>query len=299
MISTTTGAWILVGILFILRLHALRQFHQTKQDSLVFYENVVGDVINDKGLTRSNKRIQKQSNNTSWLERVPRVCKIIHHLHIPKTGGSSILHDLETMAKFAQNTSVERMNIYVSRRTNIMKTVVPHLQEEMSKRNYPLLVSLEVGINDLHRHGYPYFNETCFFATVRDPYQWVMSAANHMAQDKHKNGTQIFPHGILAREGFLDLNNIQSKMTLFQSRVTVPSPVCLYTVETVPDLLCQLNSTNSGSICKQMSHQNSGNYTLRASSDLLESVVQERYSDDVNLWLEVLRNNGRLCYGIR
>ena len=95
----------------------------------------------------------------------------------------------------------------------------PRSVEEMVAHRFVYRPTAETPIADLKRHGYPWLSETCFFSVARDPYEWVMSAANHM------NVT------ISSRYGFFDHANIQSYMTGYGAGDHGAAFVCVGTLD--------------------------------------------------------------------
>merc|ERR1719221_103530 len=110
--------------------------------------------------------LQQEAKKTiAWQDMLPH-CSIIYHVHVPKTGGTSVLGALTEMDNYI--LANERANIYVARGSGVRKTLVPELKKSLgllgaTKRRTNVVTSNEVGIEDLIKHGYPFWNETCFF----------------------------------------------------------------------------------------------------------------------------------------
>ena len=284
----------------------------------------------------------------SWLEENLWNCPILYHIHIPKTGGtsiSSVLRNAELLDSppgGTRKTPIESKNAYVGKGKHLNSSLFPYLEKQLlsreeqtklspQKRTQPIVVSLEQGINELQQHGYPYFHQTCFFTTVREPSKWLHSAANHLTLG---NAT-MWPGEIYGTKAYLDLDNVQSAMAfgagvsydLEESMTTrrtaaprsskplpPPSPVCLYTTQTINDLLGILvNNKNKNTTSNRngasdntrgsqhgtiLGHENSRAYIVNATQEELDDVVQRRYWMDQDLWYNVTSHQGKLCFGV-
>ena len=173
-----------------------------------------------------------------------------------------------------------------------------------------IIVSAETGLDDLTEAKYPWFNETCesnplssvhycllsvddqpsdvkssdagFFSVVRNPYEWVLSAENHMRQTHHG--------GFYSNYGYFDLGNIQSRMTGYGSSGISAATVCVGTI----DHFSNFESGLVGGIVPltvENEKPHSHNYTAE-----LRTYIQERYNEDLELSAFVHRQQKLVCW---
>ena len=289
----------------------------------------------DKGTEEDGLTIEQ-----TWLSNMS--CKILFHIHIPKTAGTSILTELKNATNYGQTHQWERKNVYW-RHGRLFDPIIPKLRhklreltqqqtQENNKDSHlkPILLSAEVGINDLIRIKYPFFDETCFFTVHREPHSWLLSAANHlMSGGKYKGG-------IYGKVAFLDTDNIQSAMSGYKidgdtfedfnndpndnvkqkhttnfldvdsnnagKPATTPRPgsICAYSLDDVKHVLCAAidiaKEESLHPVCTDgLGHSNIKKHQVNITTDARD-IVQKRYQYDLDLWEQLSHNNGRLCW---
>mmetsp|Transcript_19589 Transcript_19589/g.61588 ORF Transcript_19589/g.61588 Transcript_19589/m.61588 type:complete len:172 (+) Transcript_19589:354-869(+) len=146
-----------------------------------------------------------------------------------------------------------------------------------------VIVSLEVGISDLIHRRYPLFHTTCFFTVLRNPAEWVLSAANHMRSKSR------YADGIYGRVGYFDRDNIQAFMVGYGARTRPAVVVCLTTIGDVAALLSPLIGTNAS-----LEHLNHRPHNTTATADV-EAHVRQRYARDAELW-DTVSEQKILCW---
>jgi len=239
-------------------------------------------------LENADNLLPASSTTTSWLEDHLSSCPILYHVHIPKTGGTSLLEALANVTNYIDHDkSLDRANVYLNHGKKAAQTLYPALQRALEKRNAtnetssPMVMSVELGLQDLR--DYPYWSDTCFFAVIRDPLSWLPSAAAH-SQERMR-----MRHGINGTTAFLDLPNIQAQMTGYSSgTLSSSAPMCVYTMDTIDRLLCALGQ------CTSLPHVNQRAYDAHDVAAVLQ-VVERRYSHDVELYRRV-EEKGFLCW---
>ena len=214
-----------------------------------------------------------------WETRLSS-CPIVWHVHIPKTGGTAIHAALKRTSGYFDTERIRRQ-IYIDHGRYLDWRSLPH--------NRRIIVSTEIGIPDLKRRGYPWFNRTCFFSAARDPYDWVLSADNHMwiASPRLHTG------GISGTFGFFDQPNIQATMLNYTSAFeTKAVMVCAATIEEIPSLLSVLNDSGHGRV--DLPHTNVQRHATPRTKEL-EGLVRRKYNADLGLW-GVVKERGVLCW---
>ena len=132
-----------------------------------------------------------KKHSSSWLSIMSN-CAIFYFIHIPKTGGSSVnrvLHSFPNYHKLPKDDggstyTADPQATMASLQKNVFNTTAYQVLSSTNTTNTAMvphiITSLEKGIFTLQNNDYPAFPETCFFATVQNPYEWVLSAQNHM-----------------------------------------------------------------------------------------------------------------------
>ena len=122
-----------------------------------------------------------------WHALLPS-CDIVYHIHIPKTGGSSIAHVLMNATGFAKvGARYQAWPWYDSHGRHASDhwwASTDYLQLARQTRS-KVIVTSETGIDDLVAGGYPSFENTCFFSVIREPREWLVSAENHGVYKAH------------------------------------------------------------------------------------------------------------------
>ena len=220
-------------------------------------------------------------------------CPIVYHIHIPKTGGTSVTRSLMKLNNFIKAKPRESA-AYITHGKQTQK-----FWGELGKRarsNSTLnwsIFSAEVGINDLARLNYQYFNEMCFFTVVREPRDWILSAENHM---KILLSRLDFAS---SRFGYFDIGNIQSSMLGMGYNTSInprPLAVCAFAISEIPHLLSSFykNESEFQGLTRTNAHSHATN--LSASRSLqLDHLIESRYSDDVELWKQIAKER-KLCW---
>eukprot|EP00927_Polykrikos_kofoidii_P058297 TRINITY_DN52717_c0_g1_i1.p1 TRINITY_DN52717_c0_g1~~TRINITY_DN52717_c0_g1_i1.p1 ORF type:complete len:295 (+),score=31.59 TRINITY_DN52717_c0_g1_i1:107-991(+) len=216
-----------------------------------------------------------------WV-RLLSSCSIVFNIHIPKTAGSSVRKALEVSQDYVD---IDRANTFRHHGRNIPKTW-PAVQKRIGKSSRPVLVSVEVGIDDLIEHDYPWFNQTCFFAVAREPHEWVLSAENHIKETsdaKDPMNSQI---------GFFSRTNIQSKMvgrTLSaEDRHKLGLKLCVFSVDKVGIALKSVIGS------RHVGRDNARPHDTSPRPDV-KKFVHRRYKKDLQLWSDLNDNGGVLC----
>ena len=208
-------------------------------------------------------------------------CPIVWFIHIPKTAGSTINDVLKrSNSDKVQYTSLgPTRNVYVFHGRN-HNWARPDLLAMANRTERKIIVSAETPIADLKRHGYPWLSETCFFSVARDPYEWVISAANHMNRS------------ISSRYGYFDHANIQSYMTGYGAGDHGAAFVCVGTLDHFLDVEHGLFPRFAENLT--LPHLNARPHAVNITEELKE-VVRTKYAIDLELWASVARQ-GLVCW---
>lgn len=263
------------------------------------------DIFLDEQQSHDHERILRQlSKSTEKLteehlavwDNVDGSCKILFHIHVPKTAGSSIRAALMNTSSYVSNNHDDKKNVYTTRGINTMETIVPIMKTTFPKTPSTFItVSAEVGITDLVSVGYPFFNDTCFFSTAREPHEWLISAENHMrtaGKDYGFNGTY----------GYFDQANIQTSMLYYDhDRPIEEQPrthprtgsICVYTASRITEVLCAIDENLDS--CSELGHLNRRNHSHDITAEV-KDVVQEKYWKDAQYWNDLVANDGKVCH---
>ena len=112
-------------------------------------------------------------------------CKLMWHIHTPRTGGTSVhylLSQRHWRRRISTGSRLTRFN-YMSRGAYLnghWYQIEKTLAEVAKDGGKPLWYSEEIALPDLVHQGYPFLNETCFLAVVRQPDEWFRSCEAFM-----------------------------------------------------------------------------------------------------------------------
>ena len=225
-----------------------------------------------------------------WHALLPS-CDIVYHIHIPKTGGSSIAHVLMNATGFAKvGARYQAWPWYDSHGRHASDhwwASTDYLQLARQTRS-KVIVTSETGIDDLVAGGYPSFENTCFFSVIREPREWLVSAENHMRVRSKYAG------GFNGTFGYFDRPNIQSNMVGLKTRAR-GVVMCISTVGFVRALLAEFS--DAGLPLDNVGHYESAKsarVAARAKSPRaleVAEVVRKKYALDVELWDVVSRRD--------
>ena len=218
-------------------------------------------------------------------------CSIVWFIHIPKTAGTTITE----MLRYANSDEVLFYDL-----TNASKPLKLHYVQHganhdwrhpdllaLARRNRrKIIVTAETPLPDLTRRGYPWLEETCFFSVARNPYEWVLSAENHMRVGSGYSG------GIGGNAGYFDRANIQSYMTGYGAAAQSTSSVCVGTIDHFLDIEYDLIPRVAGNLTLPL--LNVRPHEVNITSELQE-VVLKKYPLDLELWA-VVKRQGLVCW---
>jgi hypothetical protein len=282
----------------------------------IFFLLAVAVVVNVKETVQHTPvhfAIEKQlgktppttDSTTTSVQNILQESETFYYVHIPKTGGTSINKKLEADlgSTIFYVVGKEERGHYVHHKNEktfqIYQSMVSTNQTTNSSRR--IFLSAEHGIDYLmwhHNDEKQGFGNTFFFSAIRNPYDWVLSAANHM---------QI-PLG--SDQGYFDIPNIQTRMTGYNKYLQVQQKqqqqsgfpdfhMCLCTLDSIDQVIepiynkilgCDNNKTYSLDVKVNTKPHN----TTRTTE--LERIVQARYSEDLTLYNDVVNHNGILCW---
>ena len=277
----------------------------------------VPHMCNDRESAACAHEVTRQSGSRLWAS-LQDSCSVIWHVHIPKTGGTSAVEALRKSPAYIldhyPSGSFGKRGDYIRHGGSSFWSLAagnalqpPDLLRRSREHHAPpwTLLSVEVGVGDLTRIGYPYFNSTCFLAVMRDPREWVLSAENHMRQ------TSLYRGGLRGRWGYFDQLNIQSEMVGYAPRRShnwsnprssrlpaddQPLLTCVATLEAFETSILP-HLFRGQSPAPQMPHANARPHTtaeLNISTEL-SAVLEQRYALDSELWA-VVRRQQMLCW---
>lgn len=250
-----------------------------------------------------------EENQPLTLNSVLKDCKTLFYVHIPKTAGTSInkkfLTDLGD--SFFHLYSKEEGDAYVHKTKKPYEIYKKYSMFDHNNSSTPIFVlSAEKGIDYFAKQAGSNWNaefgQTCFASIVRNPYEWVLSAANHMNKSLESS------------YGYFENANIQTQMTGFAKyleqhtlrqelnpQISSGLPefhMCLYTVDTIDQFIRSLYAKIFGEhngmdfgLGRENVKPHSTNHSLQ-----LETLVWTKYLDDLILYDIVLRHNGTLCW---
>lgn len=240
-------------------------------------------------------------------------CNIIYHVHVPKTGGTSILTRLKAMKNYRFPKHFERQNVYIRRGRSLKSTIVKFLEgellsassSEMAGRTHnPIIISAETGITDLFRNGYPMslFEQTCFVATVREPHLWALSAANHLATVTESHAKIFEEHGLAGfvdkKIVYFDVDNLQSRMTSYSNNEILddirPGSLCVYDISRADEFIC---AVEGNALCEGIGVNNVRTHE-KIITEEVEHIVRSTYPKDLELWERLAESRGKLCFSI-
>ena len=225
-----------------------------------------------------------------WNMLLP-MCSIVWHVHIPKTGGTSVQNllkanttdfvDLGHCAGCVKGAGTQYVQ-HGSRHDWSKPNLLALARRSGRKR---VIVSAETGVDDLAAARYPWFASTCFFAVLREPSAWVLSAENHM---RTKYGNR---DGVNGTAGYFDRPDIQARMVGFNATARSVGGVvmCVCTIQEVDAIVAAFSSAGDG-----IHHDGARNY-IPVRTPLLEEVLRTRYALDTALW-EVVSRRRMLCW---
>lgn len=230
-----------------------------------------------------------------WVASL-RSCSIVWHVHVPKTAGTSIYTALrERSPRFVEFTGRQTYSAHGRRhnwrRPDLLRegerrggkgsSWMRGYQSPYNSKERQVVVSAETAMGDLVRRKYPWFDHTCFFAVVREPHEWVLSAENHM---RSKEGNM---RGINGTKGFFDHANLQ-RFVVGSNRDKRGVTTCITTVDHVQTLLAPLMEDTALPMANTNPHP-------RNRTKELEEVVRQKYAEDLELW-NLVSDNQFVCW---
>jgi len=216
-------------------------------------------------------------------------CRIIWSLHIPKTGGTSrirLLRDVQRDLPWIPLGPEHVWSVH-GRHHNWTNPDLSLFVEAFPR----IVVDAETSLFDLKRVGYPWFNITCFFSVLRDPYEWAASANGHLTRAAGHSAPDIeWPYLVHGR-GYFDTPNIQSRATAWQNPI---ARMCV----TSADHFDAIQEPLFGRTYP-VEHLNAAPKESRsrfnATDPTFQRLVEMQYGIDLALWRDVSR--GMRCWG--
>lgn len=195
-----------------------------------------------------------------------RTCKYIYHINIPTTDGYLLQKSLSNLRNYKDIAG----NFYTSKGMNIKQSF-----EQLDSDSMQTVVSAEIGIGDLRKQEFPYFNDTCFFALIEDPYIWIVNAERSMRQGSN------YKDGFGGTWGYFDQPNIQSNMVGFDMDISSLNHniICVYTQGSIEKALDFMH-TRVPENWKKMEKESAN---IQNRSEYAE-IVKEKYGKDIELW---------------